>query len=115
MLFCYDHDEYVGKRGCYIDPAQLQLPMAQTVSALNALLQRDLPCPDPQLRERFVHEDGADACEVDAVDDVLGGQLHRGGDDDHAHAVARDRRDPILPVALEQGQDAVAFFQAEGA
>ena len=64
VLFCYDHDEYVGKRGCYIDPAQLQLPMAQTVSALNALLQRDLPCPDPQLRERFVHEDGADACEA---------------------------------------------------
>ena len=64
VLFCYDHDEYVGKRGCYIDPAQLQLPMAQTASALNALLQRDLPCPDPQLRERFVHEDGADACEA---------------------------------------------------
>ncbi|MEI3148144.1 MAG: CDP-glycerol glycerophosphotransferase family protein [Merdibacter sp.] len=41
VLFCYDHDEYVRKRGCYFDPAQLQLPMAQTVSALNALLQRE--------------------------------------------------------------------------
>ncbi len=61
-LFCYDHEEYVQKRGCYFDPAQLDLPMAHTAKQLLDLLKKEMPAPDQRLCARFVAEDDADSC-----------------------------------------------------
>ena len=58
-------------------------------------------------------DDGLDIRRIDAVDDIFGSQLHACGDDDHAHSVAGNGGDPVLPIALEQGHDAVALLQAQ--